>query len=121
MHAHMHAKHITCTCFPGHSRSHRAVPPPQGLPAVASLVRSVERSEARRLEIEIERQVLRQRLSRGEEAEQLRVRCRLVQAVRAGLERFGRPWWELPRDLSSWDTLVPGAAAQLGHDAGDES
>ena len=58
---------------------------------------------------------------RGEEAEQLRVRCRLVQAVRAGLARFGRPWWELPRDLSSWDALVPGAAAQLGPDAGDES
>ena len=58
---------------------------------------------------------------RGEEAEQLRVRCRLVQAVRAGLTRFGRPWWELPRDLSSWDALVPGAAAQLGPDAGDES
>jgi hypothetical protein len=57
---------------------------------------------------------------RGEEAEQLRVRCRLVQVVRDGLARFGRPWWELPRDLSSWDVLIPGAAARLGPDAGDE-
>lgn len=58
---------------------------------------------------------------RREEAEQLRVRCRLVHAVRAGLERFGRPWWGLPRGLSSWDVLVPGAAERLGPDAGDES
>ena len=51
---------------------------------------------------------------RGEEAEQLRVRCRLVQVVREGLERFGRPWTELPRSLASWDALIPGAAAHLG-------
>lgn len=42
----------------------------QGQPMVAGLVRSVERAEAKRLTIELERQVLRQRLSRGDEAEQ---------------------------------------------------
>ena len=53
---------------------------------------------------------------RGEEAAQLRVRCKLVQAVRDGMARFGRPWTELPRSLESWDVLVPGAQAQLGPD-----
>ena len=56
---------------------------------------------------------------RGEEAEQLRVRSRLVQAVRDGLVRWGKPWHTLPRDLSSWDVLLPGAGAALGADAND--
>ena len=52
---------------------------------------------------------------RGEEAEQLRVRSRLVQAVRDGLARWGKPWHiTLPRDLSSWVALLPGAGAALG-------
>ena len=59
---------------------------------------------------------------RGEEAEQLRVRCRLVQVVREGLARFGRHWVYLPRSLESWDVLLPGAAARLGaNDAEDAS
>ena len=53
---------------------------------------------------------------RGEEAAQLRVRCKLVMAVREGMERFGRPWGELPRTLASWDVLVPGARELLGPD-----
>lgn len=42
----------------------------------------------------------------GERAEQLRVRVKLIMAVREALERFGRPWIELPRDLSSWEILL---------------
>ena len=58
---------------------------------------------------------------RGEEAEQLRVRARLVQAVRDGLSRFGSDWWLLPRDLTSWDSLLPGARVRLGPDANDNA
>ena len=97
-------------------------------PASATLPRSPRGTRASRASSDganaredMERRYTQGAGRRGEEAEQLRVRCRLVQAVRAGLARFGRPWWELPRDLSSWDTMVPGAAAQLGPDAGDES
>ena len=57
---------------------------------------------------------------RGEEAEQLRVRCRLVQVVREGLERFGRHWTHLPRSLDSWDVLLPGAGAHLGANEAEE-
>lgn len=46
---------------------------------------------------------------RGERQEQLSLRGRINDAVRAALRRFGRPWWELPLDLSSWDILLPGA------------
>jgi hypothetical protein len=56
---------------------------------------------------------------RGEEAEQLRIRCRLVQVVREGLARFGRHWVQLPRSLESWDVLLPGAGAHLGANDAD--
>jgi hypothetical protein len=46
----------------------------QALPLLATMVRTVERAEGRRLTIELERQVLRQRLSRGEEEEQAALR-----------------------------------------------
>ena len=49
----------------------------QALPLLATMVRTVERAEGRRLTIELERQVLRQRLSRGEEEEQAALRVRL--------------------------------------------
>ena len=42
---------------------------------------------------------------RGERHEQLEVRARNVNAVRAALARFGRPWWELPRGTADWDIL----------------
>ena len=44
---------------------------------------------------------------RGERSEQLRVRSRLVAMVRDALERFGRPWTELPAGLADWDVLAP--------------
>ena len=49
----------------------------QALPLLATMVRTVERAEGRRLTIELERQGLRQRLSRGEEEEQAALRVRL--------------------------------------------
>ena len=49
----------------------------QALPLLATMVRTVERAEGQRLTIELERQVLRQRLSRGEEEEQAALRVRL--------------------------------------------
>lgn len=70
----------------------------RGLPVVAGLVRTVQRSEESRLTIELERQVLRQRLSRGEEEEQVALRERLretqkeqdgcVEEIREALEEI---------------------------------
>ena len=48
---------------------------------------------------------------RGERQEQLAVRARLVEAVRAGLARFGRPWTELPGGVADWDILLEGASS----------
>jgi len=44
---------------------------------------------------------------RGERAEQLSLRNRFVIAVRNGLLRAGRSWWDLPKTLESWDVLLP--------------
>tara|TARA_B110001452_G_scaffold46949_1_gene35912 strand:- start:59 stop:520 length:462 start_codon:yes stop_codon:yes gene_type:complete len=70
----------------------------RGLSMVAGLVRTVQRKEERRLAIELERQVLRQRLSRAEEEEQVAIRERLretqkeqdgcVEEVREALEEI---------------------------------
>ena len=43
---------------------------------------------------------------RGERAEQLSLRGRLVEAVRAALAAAPVPWHELPRSLESWDILA---------------
>ena len=53
---------------------------------------------------------------RGERQEQLEVRARLVDAWRDALERFGRPWTELPAGTADWDILLGEgqAAAALG-------
>ena len=46
----------------------------------------------------------------GERAEQMRVRLKVIMAVRESLAAFGRPWTELPRSLQSWDILPGGEA-----------
>ena len=43
---------------------------------------------------------------RGERAEQLSLRGRLVEAVRAALAAAPVQWYELPRSLESWDILA---------------
>ena len=53
------------------------------LPLLAAMVRTVERAEGRRLTIELERQVLRQRLSRGDEEGQAALHVRLEETREA--------------------------------------
>ena len=50
-------------------------------------------------------------LRKGEREEQLALRERFIDTVRAALERFGRPWLELPAGTDDWDILrrAPGA------------
>ena len=43
---------------------------------------------------------------RGERQEQLRVLEKLGHAVREALQRFGRPWYELPKAHADWDILL---------------
>ena len=43
---------------------------------------------------------------RGERQEQLRVREKLGHAVRDALQRFGRPWYEMPKGRADWDILL---------------
>ena len=42
---------------------------------------------------------------RGERAEQLAVRARLIAVVRANLQAAPVPWYRLPKTLESWDVL----------------
>ena len=51
---------------------------------------------------------------RGERQEQLEVRARLVDALRVALERFGRPWTELPAGTADWDILLGEGPAAPG-------
>ena len=44
---------------------------------------------------------------RGERSEQLELRTRFADAIRAALVRFGRPWAELPLGTDDWDILRP--------------
>lgn len=48
---------------------------------------------------------------RGEREEQLELRARVIDTVRAALEQFGRPWTDLPAGTGDWDVLrgAPGA------------
>lgn len=66
---------------------------------------------ARNARHEMERRYTQGAGRRGERAEQLRVRVRLVAAVREALQRFGAEWTLLPRNLASWDILLHGQEA----------
>ena len=44
---------------------------------------------------------------KGERAEQLTVRAKLLDAVRLALGRFGKPWSQLPRGIQDYEILLP--------------